>query len=125
MDGHGWVAIAVLVVATVLFIKKWLPVGVTALSIPVVLHVTGVLPKASDALRGFSSPAAVAIGAVFVLGTGLRESGVATLLARGIQALGGRSEARLCLDRALSPVPCGPDIRRDCTLPGARLPPIR
>ena len=97
MDGHGWVAIAVLVVATVLFIKKWLPVGVTALSIPVVLHVTGVLPKASDALRGFSSPAAVAIGAVFVLGTGLRESGVATLLARGIQALGGRSEARLCL----------------------------
>ena len=47
MDGHGWVAIAVLVVATVLFIKKWLPVGVTALSIPVVLHVTGVLPKAS------------------------------------------------------------------------------
>ena len=35
------------------------------------------------------------------------------------------SEARLCLDRALAPVPCGPDIRRDCTLPGARLPPIR
>ena len=97
MDGHGWVALATLVVATLLFITKWLPVGVTALAIPVILHAAGVLPDAGDALRGFASPAAVAIGAVFVLGTGLRESGVATLLARGIQALAGRSEAGLCL----------------------------
>jgi di/tricarboxylate transporter len=97
MDWHGWVALATLVIATTLFITKWLPVGVTALAIPVVLHATGVLPKASDALQGFASPAAVAIGAVFVLGTGLRESGVATLLARGIQAVAGRNEAVLCL----------------------------
>ncbi len=97
MDLHGWIAVATLVVATVLFIGKWLPTGITALAIPVVLHATGVLPDASDALRGFGSRATIAIGAVFVLGTGLRESGVATLLARGVQAAGGQSEARVCL----------------------------
>lgn len=35
------------------------------------------------------------------------------------------AEARLCLSRALVPVPCGRDVARDCTLTDARLPPVR
>ena len=34
-------------------------------------------------------------------------------------------EARICLTRDLSPRPCAPDIRRDCTLNDALLDPVR
>ncbi|MFV0334302.1 MAG: ribonuclease T2 family protein [Tropicimonas sp.] len=34
-------------------------------------------------------------------------------------------EARICLTRALEPRACGEDARRDCTLPDARLDPVR
>ena len=104
LDYYGWMALGTLVAATVLFVTKWLPIPVTALSIPVVLYATGVLPEASDALRGFGNQAALAIAAVFVLGAGLRETGVATLIARGLQRVGGRSEARLVIALMLA---CG------------------
>lgn len=95
LDVYGWIALATLAGATTLFITKWLPIPVTALSIPVVLFATNVLPESEDALRGFGNQAALAIAAVFVLGAGLKEAGVATLMARGLQRLGGRSEALL------------------------------
>ncbi|MCA0940059.1 ribonuclease T2 [Salipiger pacificus] len=34
-------------------------------------------------------------------------------------------EARLCLSKALEPVPCGQDVVKDCRLPNALLDPIR
>jgi di/tricarboxylate transporter len=104
LDAHGWMALAILVVAVLLFVTKWLPIPVTALSIPVVLYATGVLPDAEDALQGFGNQAALAIAAVFVLGAGLRETGVATLIARGLERVGGRSEVRLVIALMLA---CG------------------
>ena len=95
LDAHGWIALATLVGATTLFVTKWLPIPVTALSIPVVLYATNVLPEADVALKGFGNQAALAIAAIFVLGTGIKETGVATLIARGLQRVGGRSEAAL------------------------------
>ncbi|PIV79368.1 MAG: ribonuclease T [Rhodobacteraceae bacterium CG17_big_fil_post_rev_8_21_14_2_50_63_15] len=35
------------------------------------------------------------------------------------------AEARLCLSRDLAPVPCGPDLRRDCQMKNSLLAPIR
>ena len=104
IDTQGWIALATLACATTLFITKWLPIPVTALSIPVVLYATNVLTDARDALRGFSSQAALAIAAIFVLGAGLKESGVATLMARGLQRAAGKSEALLV---ALLMLACG------------------
>ena len=66
----------------------------TALAIPVVLAVTGTLESADDALKGFGNHAVIAIGAIFILGAGLKESGVATLMARGIARVAGRSQTR-------------------------------
>ena len=97
MDGYGIIALATLACATVLFISKKVPIAVTALMIPVVLFVTGVLPDAKVALRGFGNHAALAIAAIFVLGAGLKESGVATMMARGIERVGGRSERGLII----------------------------
>ena len=51
MEIHAWIAIATLVAAMVLFISKLIPLEATALSIPVVLAVTGTFSPAEAALR--------------------------------------------------------------------------
>ena len=96
MEPNAWIAVAVLLAAVTLFISRWLPLEATALSIPVVLGATGVL-TAEQCLRGFGNQAVIALGGIFVLGAGLQESGVATLVARGLERLGGRSETRSIL----------------------------
>ncbi len=50
MDIHAWIAIATLVVAMILFISKLIPLEATALSIPVVLAVTGTVTPAEAVL---------------------------------------------------------------------------
>ncbi len=97
MDIHAWIAIATLVVAMVLFISKLIPLEATALSIPVVLAVTGTVTPAEAALRGFGNNAVIALGAIFVLSAGLKESGVATLMGRLLERFGGKNEWSLIL----------------------------
>ena len=97
MDIHAWIAIATLVVAMVLFISKLIPLEATALSIPVVLAVTGTVSPAEAALRGFGNNAVIALGAIFVLSAGLKESGVATLMGRLLDRVGGKKEWSLVL----------------------------
>jgi di/tricarboxylate transporter len=96
MEIHAWIAIATLVVAMVLFISKLIPLEATALSIPVVLAVTGTV-TAEAALRGFGNNAVIALGAIFVLSAGLQESGVATLMGRMLERFGGKKEWSLVL----------------------------
>ncbi len=92
MEIHAWIAVATLIVAMVLFISKLIPLEATALSIPVVLAVTGTISPAEAALRGFGNSAVIALGAIFVLSAGLKESGVATLMGRMLERFGGRKE---------------------------------
>ncbi|MHC4449355.1 MAG: SLC13 family permease [Planctomycetota bacterium] len=96
MEPAAWIALGTLVVAVALFIGKPIPLAATALSIPVVLAATGVLdPK--DCLIGFGKPAVIAIAAIFVLGAGLQEAGVARIVAGGLERVGGRSPTRAIL----------------------------
>jgi len=81
----------------VLFISKLIPLEATALSIPVVLAVTGTVSPAEAALRGFGNNAVIALGAIFVLSAGLKESGVATLMGRMLERFGGKKEWSLVL----------------------------
>jgi len=97
LDIHAWIAIATLVVAMVLFISKLIPLEATALSIPVVLAVTGTVTPAEAALRGFGNNAVIALGGIFVLSAGLKESGVATLVGRMLERFGGKNEWSLVL----------------------------
>jgi di/tricarboxylate transporter len=97
MDIHAWIAIATLVLAMVLFISKLIPLEATALSIPVVLAVTGTVSPAEAALRGFGNNAVIALGAIFVLSAGLKESGVAMLMGRMLERFGGKKEWILVL----------------------------
>ena len=102
MSIHQIVAIATLVVAVILFISERIPLWMTALSIPVVLAATGTLESADQALAGFGNPAVLALAAIFVLGQGMQESGVASLMAQGLQRVGGRSETVLVLSIMIS-----------------------
>jgi di/tricarboxylate transporter len=97
MDIHAWIAIATLIVAMILFISKLIPVEATALSIPVVLALTGTVTPTEAALSGFGSNAVIALGSIFVLSAGLRESGVATVMGRMLDRFGGKNEWSLIL----------------------------
>ena len=92
MSIYQAIAVATLIAAMVLFITERIPLWMTALSIPVVLAATGTLESADQALVGFGNPAVLALAAIFVLGAGMKESGVATLMAQGLQRIGGRNE---------------------------------
>lgn len=96
MDAYGWVAVGTLAVTIFLFVTRLIPLEATALSIPVVLAATGAI-DARAALSGFGNHAVIAIGGVFILGEGLRESGVASLMGRVLQKLGGGSGTRTLL----------------------------
>src|SRR5262245_20895302 len=97
MDAHGWIALLILAAAIVLLSRRLLPIEVTALGIPVALYVTGVLTDPQAALACFGSHALIDIAALFVVGAGLREAGVTTLIARMLQRVGGGSEGALLL----------------------------
>lgn len=97
MNAEGWITLVILAVASILFYKRWLPLEVTALSLPVVLFATGVLEDPRDVLSGFGSTAVITLAALFVIGAGLQESGVTTLVARALQRAAGADEVRLCL----------------------------
>jgi di/tricarboxylate transporter len=97
MDVHAWIAIATLAAAMIFFISKLIPLEATALSIPVILAVTGTVSPMEVALRGFGNSAVIALGAIFVLSAGLKESGVATLMGRMLERFGGKKESNLIL----------------------------
>ena len=89
MSFDAWVSVSVLAVAVTLFISRAIPLAATAIGIPIVLAATGVLTP-EQCLSGFGNQAAIALGAIFVLGAGLQESGVATLIAGGLERVGGK-----------------------------------
>ncbi|MCB9541914.1 MAG: SLC13 family permease [bacterium] len=82
--------LAVLGVATLLFVTEWIRYDVTAIAVTTVLLVTGILDLEA-ALSGLSNPATVAIAAMLVLSAGLRETGALRPLVDAIERLGARS----------------------------------
>ncbi|MDA1264176.1 MAG: SLC13 family permease [Planctomycetota bacterium] len=94
MELHGWIALGTLIVAAFFFLTRLVALEIVALAIPLVLFVTGTVPDAATALVGFGNHAVIALAAIFVLGGGLKECGVAELMARGVGRVGGTSERR-------------------------------
>ncbi|MDA0667895.1 MAG: SLC13 family permease [Planctomycetota bacterium] len=97
MSFHAWASVIILGYSAVLFLTRWIRLEIVALAIPVALYLTGALPEAGDALSGFGNQAVIAIAAVFVLGAGIEESGLAAWLARMVQRVGGSGERSLLL----------------------------
>jgi len=82
--------------ALILLVTERLRADLVALLVLLTLSFAGLVTPL-QAVGGFSSPAVVAVGAIFVLSAGLRRAGIANLIGRGIARLGGRGELRLVL----------------------------
>jgi di/tricarboxylate transporter len=86
--------LAILVMATVLFVTEWLRMDVVALLVLVSLALTGLVTP-EEALSGFSNMAVVTVWAVLILSGGLARTGIANRIGQQVLRIAGSSEARL------------------------------
>ncbi|WP_420631515.1 SLC13 family permease [Candidatus Leptofilum sp.] len=84
----------ILLAAIILFISDKLRVDMVAIMVLIALAITGLVTP-EQALSGFSNPAVITIGAVFVLSGGLFRTGVAEIIGHQVLRLSGQSEMRL------------------------------
>lgn len=94
MSGEAWLALGLLAFAIVLFVTEWLRVDVVALAVVVILMLSGLL-SSSEALSGFSHPVVLTIAALFIIGGGVMQTGLAAALGEKILRVAGNSQTRL------------------------------
>lgn len=94
MSTDSLIATTILGITIVLFVSDRLRLDVVALVSLLALTITGVAPL-EVALSGFSNPAVLMIGGLFVIGAALTETGVADWLGRRLEQLAGEGEARV------------------------------
>lgn len=82
--------LAVLAGAVVLFATEKLPVDLVALMVMSALMLSGVVSP-SEGIAGFSNPATVTVGAMFILSAGLSKTGALNFAGAGLVRLGRRS----------------------------------
>jgi len=86
--------LGILATAILLFLTERLRVDVVALGVVIALMLSGLLP-AQDAVAGFANPVVLTIAALFIVGGGVVQTGLAGWIGRRILSIAGRSEARL------------------------------
>jgi di/tricarboxylate transporter len=84
----------ILVFAVVFFVTGWLRMDLVALLVMGALAVTGLVSPA-QALAGFSNPAVVTVGGMFVISAALGRTGVASILGRQVLRVARGGEAAL------------------------------
>jgi di/tricarboxylate transporter len=89
-----WVALGILIAAIILFITEWLRVDVVAIAVMVALMLTGLL-TAQEAIAGFSNPAVLTIAALFIVGGGVMQTGLAASIGERILKVAGTHPGRL------------------------------
>lgn len=87
---------AILLGAVVLLVTEKLPVDVTGIGIITCLMLSGVLSP-SEAVSGFSNPAPLAVGALFVVSSGLVRTGALNIVTKLLIRYTGGSRFRLML----------------------------
>jgi di/tricarboxylate transporter len=107
----AWVG-AILLLTVYLFVFEIVEVDIAALSIMVLLGLTGALApvmgldqalvSSKELFKGFSSNAVISIIAVMIIGAGLDKTGIMTKVARFILKVGGRTEGRVVSTVSLS-----------------------
>jgi di/tricarboxylate transporter len=91
----------ILLAAVTLFVTGWLRMDMTALLVLGLLAVTGTLSPA-QAFAGFSSPAVITVGGMFVISAALARTGVANLLGRQLLRVAGEREVSLVVSIMLT-----------------------
>ncbi len=86
--------LSILTAAVILFVTEKLRADLVALLVLLALALTGLL-TAEESLSGFSHAAVITVIAMFVVGEGLFQTGVAQRIGRYVTQVAGRSEVRL------------------------------
>ena len=94
MEPQAWVVLGILALTIGLFVSDRLRLDLVALLSLLALFLSGVITTA-EGLAGFSNPIVLMIAGLFVVGTGLMNSGVAGWLGEQLGRYGGASERRL------------------------------
>ncbi len=97
---HPWVALGVLGVMFMLFVRETYPIAVTALSGATFLLLTGILPYES-ALGVLSNPGPWTIAALFILASALVRTGILSGLSAQVNRHAGRYPVRTLLGLVL------------------------
>jgi len=84
----------ILITAVVLLVTEWIPMEVVALLVLGTTAITGLVTP-QEALAGWSNPAVITVWAVFILSSGLTQTGVASIIGRLVLKVSGRSESSL------------------------------
>jgi di/tricarboxylate transporter len=90
------ITLLILAAAIMFFISEWLRVDLVALSVVVALLLTGILTT-GEAVAGFSNSAVITIAALFVVGGGVMQTGLAAMIGRRVLAIAGSGQIRLTL----------------------------
>jgi di/tricarboxylate transporter len=96
MTPDNIMVLVILVGALILFVSEKLRVDVVAMLVLAALILTG-LVTAKEAFSGFSSPAVITVGAVFIISGALYQTGVADAIGQSMLKLGGSSPLRLII----------------------------
>ena len=88
--------LVILATALILFVSEKLRVDVVAMMVLAALVVTGLVAP-EEAFAGFSSPAVITVGAVFVISGALYQTGVADAIGQSMLKLGGTNPVRLTM----------------------------
>lgn len=89
-----WITLIILATAVILFVTEKIRVDVVAIGVVVALILTNVLTP-SEALSGFSSTAVITIGALFVVGGAVMNTGLAGTIGRRVLSISGTDQRRL------------------------------
>jgi len=79
--------------ALILFVTEWLSVDLIAVLVILVLTVSGILDP-EGALSGFSHPAVIGVGALFIVSEGLLRTGALGVLANRLETMSQGRESR-------------------------------
>ncbi|MFN2224520.1 MAG: SLC13 family permease, partial [Candidatus Promineifilaceae bacterium] len=96
MTPENITVLVILLVALVLFVSEKLRVDVVAMLVLAALIISGLI-SAEEAFAGFSSPAVITVGAVFVISGALYQTGVADTIGQSMLKLGGGNSVRLTI----------------------------
>ena len=91
MSPHEFIVLGVIVAAVILFISEWIGIDLIALMIVAVLVLTGVITP-QQGLAGFSDPATLTVGFMFVLSAAILRSGILRTLAPRLSVQMRRNE---------------------------------
>jgi di/tricarboxylate transporter len=89
-----YLALGILLFAIIFFITEWLRVDVVALIVVIALMVSGLLTP-SEAISGFSNPVVLTIAALFVIGGGVLQTGLAATIGNYVLKIAGTNPTRL------------------------------